>query len=291
MLLSDPEKRKCKIRLILVVQLSLSYLSFNIGKNKILELTQKVLRMLNYKDEDLYTVLSKRSIELEIENKLKVLTYITLMCENSVNEFKHILSNKNLKKSFVDYFIYITQNVNEFTKNEGSIVAIIRLLTYTHKLELNEQSQFQRTEMINKIIAASLNFYDNKNYIFVVYLINAFKAYFDIIFSPSDYIWYLQNLYLRSFEFYEIYTSLIENNEKVPKGLYNALILIVQLTSEYFEKDEDNDIKVSSIRKMTNLLMTIILNPKEGSFNELKPFWHLMHLVIKRDLNNVICGK
>jgi hypothetical protein len=274
----------------LVIQLILSYMSYNIGKRGVVDLSHKLLGGINFKDEELITVLSGCGTERDSEKKLKILTYITLMCENGVNEFKQILNNRKLKESFIDYFVYITHNVGDFLKTEGSIIAVIRLITYTHIIKLNEQRVDQRTEMINKIIAAALNFYDNKNSTYVVYLIQAFKAYFEAINSSADYIWYLQNIYLRSFEFYEVYTNKLDSVGTVPeRSLEEALLLIVQLTTEYFGKDEDNDIKVSSIRKMINLVMAIILNPKTFGYEWLKPFWQLLHKVIHKDLYNVVC--
>jgi hypothetical protein len=274
--------------------LALSYYAYNIGHRKIVELTQKLVKQINFKDDELKQVLSKsnQNIELENDKKMRLLTYVTIMCDNSINEFKQILINRSLKESFIDYFTYITHNISEFMKNEGCVVATIKLLTYTHQIKLNEQSRDQRTEMINKIISFALEYYHQNNYIYVVNLIQAFKDYFGIINSDKDYIWYLQNVYLRSFEFYETYDNYFKSNELVPKQFDEALLSIVQLTSYYFNRDEDNDIKVSSIRKMVNFLMNIIINTKiNTSYVKVKPFWFLLHGVIKKDLNNVICGK
>jgi hypothetical protein len=261
-----------------------------------MEITIKLLKNhINFKDEEFMSIMSKSNntnIEIESDKKLRLLTYITLMCEYGLNDFKHLLVNRNLKESFIDYFVYITHNVGEFMKNEGTVVATIKLLTYTYRVKLNEQSSEQRTEMINKMISIALESYRHSNYIYVYNLLVAFKAFFDAINSSVDYIWYLQNMYLRSFEFYEIYNNLITQGDVVPKWFEEALAQIVEFSRCYFKKDEDNDIKVSSIRKMVNLIMAIILNEKiSQNYEKLKQFWYLLHMVVKKDFNNVISGK
>ena len=87
--------------------------------------------------------------------------------------------------------------------------------------------------------------------------------------EKENYIFFLQNIYLRSFEVFEYYNDLLKSAEsdKIPVNLEEAIILIKDIVNTYLGCDKEKNIKVTTVKRLANnvilifLLMTnIILN-------------------------------
>ncbi len=110
------------------------------------------------------------------------------------------------------------------------------------------------------ILASALKFYKPENYVFISYLLANFNKMYAKVGTTEDllekenYIFYLQNVYTRSFEMFEYYNDVLKSGDvvKVPEKLEEAVILIKDLVNTYLSCDKENNIKVNTIKRLAN---------------------------------------
>lgn len=112
------------------------------------------------------------------------------------------------------------------------------------------------------LIAASLKFFTPENYIFIDFLLTLMNKIYSLAAKPEEliekegYIFYLQNVYTRSFEVFEYYNNILNSGDifTFPEKLEEAVILIKNLVNIYLSCDKEKSIKENTTKKLANIV-------------------------------------
>jgi hypothetical protein len=235
----------------------------------------------------------------------KLVRFLTYLALSSDLDTKRISNKTNLAGAFIKLINHYINNDKTLLKEDGAIIALIKLynsiLTNFGKDgdDLRNNSYAQ-----DKFMAHGLAHYKPINFLFVKQYLKDFQEYFTNVgykkedtsdlnrvrFS-EDYIYFLQNIYLRSFEFLEYYQNLL-NKGKIPSEFQQTLNEIMKYVSTYYNIDQDSEYKNPSVKRITGLCVDLLADENVSkNFENAKPFWDVLHNIFKKDEDNMIIGK
>jgi hypothetical protein len=249
----------------------------------------------------------------------RFLTYATLAAELNLNKINSRQESDDYLYKIYSFTLekfgnHINTNTKSLPFDEGIVLALMRLTSYFQRRGKINKQKFEEKEISQKLLNIGLHFYRPSNYIFASQFLNEFSKIYSFITKELDsqgnyafksldnqtYTNYLQNVYLRSFDFFDHYlTSLNLNNgvtSNIPQKVEENLSTIISLIINYYKLDQDNDIKVSSIKQLVSSILTLLSHEKiKNNQNDKnsqirKNLWELLQSVTVKDLNNLICG-
>jgi hypothetical protein len=239
----------------------------------------------------------------------KLVRFLTYLALNSDLDTKRISNKTNLGGAFVKLINHYINNDKTLLKEDGSIIALIKLynsiLTNFGKDvdDLRNNSYAQ-----DKFMAHGLTHYNPENFLFVKQYLKDFQEYFTNVgykkedtsdlnrvrFS-EDYIYFLQNIYLRSFEFLEYYQNILNKGKDKDKVFYEfqqTLNEIMKYVSTYYNIDQDSEYKNPTVKRITGLCVDLLADEYISKyFDTAKPFWDVLYNIFKKDEDNMIIGK
>jgi hypothetical protein len=244
----------------------------------------------------------------DIMNNLhRFLTYTCLANELDMSGFsKEDIQNRlyDFFSSLVDFYSYSPNISNKnFNCDEGVALALLKLSDhFSHK-----KGQSFKDSDENKILSIGMNFYSPQNPLYVAECLKHLNETFDpsINSNSNKEKWanYLQNVYLRSFDFLDHFASLLNLNNgvksNIPDKVEDNFDEIISNIKSYYKLDHDADIKVSSIKQLTSSLLDLLNNPNLVNLNDssnyralrrVEAMFSLLKSITEKDLNNIICG-
>lgn len=147
-----------------------------------------------------------------------------------------------------------------------------------------------------------LKFYSPENYIYVNQFLKEFGEFYELIGYSSDgkdnkfsenYVNFLQNVYLRSFEFLEKYNNILDKQEEdIDPEFESTIRQIMRNVNLYYQIDQDNEYKISTMGRMANLTSRLIMNKKVNeNYNTTKHLYENLLYMAKKDAKTLILGK
>jgi hypothetical protein len=252
-----------------LVQIILSYNSFFLGDEKIKNTSVPNLANILYNDEKLGDILKffgsnneandaeLAEIFTDFDNVTNFLCYLGLYTEFDINKFKNSVD-------FKDYSAFIDALVNKLApgvKNEGGVLAVMKILQ--NFLVIDPESKNHLLVKNNKfdevLLKSGMNFYKPANYPFIQKFLKEFQNIFDQIGDKTtegrlteSYLNYLENIYLRSFEVFDHYNTLLNSNEPVSPNFEETVASIKDLVTLYLKQEGNDNFIKSSIKKLSN---------------------------------------
>ena len=76
--------------------------------------------------------------------------------------------------------------------------------------------------------------------------------------EKENYVFFLQNIYLRSFEVFEYYNELLKTDDaKISEKLEEAIFLIKDIVKIYLACNKEKNIKSSTLKRLANIVSKI----------------------------------
>lgn len=215
----------------------------------------------------------------------------------------HQLKTKkdSYKTSLTAALLAIYNKARSYLISEDSVISFIKLINHIAEVEeRNVKSIFDENLTKSLFSIANVHFVP-ENINAVDSIINVMEELFShcsgsLILNPN-YLDYLKNIYLRSFEIFDYYLSLVSPSTKKN---YNAVSLQSELPRiskvidniknyicTYWKIDRDIDYKISTLKRLVTTCLNFIRN-EDITYNEKKPFWEILQAITKGDMSNSI---
>jgi hypothetical protein len=108
-----------------------------------------------------------------------------------------------------------------------------------------------------------MTFYTPTNYPFILKFLQDFQNLFDSLGSTNNdgkfsesFVNFLENVYLRSFEVFDHYNSLLNSNDSVPNKFEETVSCVKNYVSLYLKQEGNDNFIRSSIKKLCNQVKT-----------------------------------
>lgn len=113
------------------------------------------------------------------------------------------------------------------------------------------------------VLVAGLKFYKPENYIYINFLLSHFeKMYAKVgkiseMLEKENYLFYLQNIYLRSFEVFEYYNDLLKATDlvQIPEKLEETIRLVKEVVKTYLSTEKNKNYKTSTFKRLANIVI------------------------------------
>ena len=288
---------------------STNYLSSNIpNSNEIItdEISEKISNCLHIlsDEKELINIISVcdkiTSQDKDIFNEEKVNLFLAFLTKAIINNFHKINDNKNkLKGNLVPALQIIYKFSEKLLVQPDSILNFVSIIGFILGGDFKE---FFEEGFCRKILNLSSKYFVSENIGFVdssiegfIELLNKTRKRSSILLNP-DYLDFMKNVYLRSFEIFENYANLLDpavNKNYYTQGFQNELPYLMQvieklknIACQYWRSDKDYEYKSSTLKRLTTACVNFING--NFPFEVKKTFWEMLYNVILNDKLNLI---
>ena len=271
-----------------LVQVITSNVANNITDTATVNIAKSILsnHHVDFIDLELEELIEDKNKVLDTNNFAefgKFVTYVSTLLELKGEKFIYSIDNPNVLKEFLDYSLDLySSSLSTSNKNvpcdEGISLGLTKLANNLTKFNLIEKEKFAEAEIDNKLQSIGLYYFNPGNSAFVKEYLKDFKEIYKTVETKDasgeyseSYVNYLQNIYLRSFDFLEHHNNLLTNVDNVNKEVLNKseenMKEIIKEMVEYYKIDQDQDIKVSTTKNLVSQCLALLSNEKNSSSN------------------------
>ena len=208
-----------------------------------------------------------------------------------------------IKQSLIAALSTIYQHINELVTDQAGINAFISLLTIVGQNDERDLKDiFDDKTLFRKLFNLVSKFIVPENMGFINVLLDTFENLFSVKSGSKilnrDYLEYLKNIYLRSFEILDFYYNLVDPTinlkfytqefQKELPVLANVIENLKNCICTYWKSECDLDYKLSTLKRLGNTCLKFIGNTNIKSFAIKKPFWEILYNMTSGDKKNYL---
>ena len=187
------------------------------------------------------------------------LCYFGLYIEFDINKFKNSVNLNDYAS-----FIYVLINkIGSKINNQGGVLALLKILQNFLFIDSESKNHLilQNNKFDEVLLKVGINFYKPLNYPFINEFLKEFQKIFDSIGyktnegrSTESYLNFLENIFLRSFEFFDHYNNLLSGNDPINPKFEETLVSIKDYVIQYLKQEGNDHYIKSSIKKLSKLV-------------------------------------
>ena len=214
----------------------------------------EILRFFGTNNEEKDPELS--SVFEKFDNVILFLCYFGLYTEFDINNFK----NKVNFKEYSEFIDVLINKIGPIINNEGGIFAMIKILH--NYLSFNPESKnhlITNNSKFNEVLLkAGMNFYKPANYTFINQFLRDLQKIFDSVGNminegkfTEGYLNFLENIYLRSFEVFDLYELLLNGEDPIDQKFIETIKIVKNYVLLYLKQEGNDSFIKSSIKKLS----------------------------------------